>query len=525
MRYAKRMRYFLYARKSTDTEDKQILSIEAQLSELRALARRDGLDIAQEFVEKRSAKTLGRPVFEDMMRRVERGEAQGILCWKIDRLSRNPVDSGRVSWLLQEAKIGKIITHERIYLPHDNVLLMSVEFGMANQYVRDLSANVSRGLRAKARMGVYPSSAPLGYVNDPRTRSIRVDKKKAAVIREAFEMYAQGTFRYEDISRFLFERGIATGATRGWTKGGGRMLKRDQISFLLSNPFYAGRFRYAGEMYDGTHTPLVSKELFDRVQKVLRERSNKNRPPANDPQPYCGLLSCAECNCAITAEKKEKRQKNGNVHHYVYYRCTKKRGNCGTEAVRAEVLDAELSNLLARFHLPRKWAEEIERMAEHDAQEAEQSATASISALRAEISVLDGKIARLTDLFVEQDIDRTDYLTRKRVLVDEKHALEEQILKFERDAAHWLAPLREWINEAQNMEKIAASEDLPLKKSSLQKIFGSHLTLSARSAHGTAKPHWLSLEGGKESQYENAFGRMVSPIVVTLRGIEPRFPA
>src|SRR3989338_2498104 len=189
------MRYFLYARKSTDVEDKQVLSIEAQLAELRVLAKRDGLEIAQELVEKRSAKMPGRPVFEEMLMRVERGEAQGILCWKIDRLSRNPVDSGRISWLLQEATIGKIITHERVYIPHDNVLLMSVEFGMANQYVRDLSANVARGLRAKARRGVYPSIAPLGYRNDVRTRSIVVDKKKAQIIRAAFELYAQGKSR------------------------------------------------------------------------------------------------------------------------------------------------------------------------------------------------------------------------------------------------------------------------------------------------------------------------------------------
>ena len=115
------MQYFLYARKSTDTEDKQVLSIEAQLSELRSLAKRDRLDVVEELVEKRSAKTPGRPVFEEMMRRVEKGEASGIICWKIDRLSRNPVDSGRISWLLQQGTIAKIITHDRVYLPHDNV--------------------------------------------------------------------------------------------------------------------------------------------------------------------------------------------------------------------------------------------------------------------------------------------------------------------------------------------------------------------------------------------------------------------
>ena len=502
-----------------------MLSIEAQLSELRALARRDDLDIAAEFVEKRSAKTPGRPFFEEMMRRVERGEAQGILCWKIDRLSRNPVDSGRVSWLLQKGTIAKIATHERVYLPQDNVLLMSVEFGMANQYVRDLSVNVSRGLRAKARRGVYPSIAPLGYRNDVRTRSIVVDKKKEPIIRAAFELYAQGKSRYDDIARFLFEHGIATGATRGWTKGGGKLLKREQIAFLLSNHFYAGRFRYAGEMYDGTHTPIVSRKLFDRVQKVLKARSNANRPPENNPQAYCGLLACGECGCSITAEVKTKTQQNGNTHRYVYYRCTKKRGACSAMYMREETLDAELSALLALFHLPPEWAAEMERMAEKDAHDASASAEASIRALRAEIAACDGKIVRLTDLFVEQDIDRGEYLARKRALTDEKRQLEDKVLKFERDAAHWLEPLRQWISEAQTIGEIAQSEDLPLKKSSLQKIFGSHLALHARKARGTAKMHWLSLPPTKESQYQNAPFQDLVPMMVTLPGIEPGFSA
>ena len=390
---------------------------------------------------------------------------------------------------------------------------------MANQYIRDLSANVTRGLRHKARLGVYPSLAPLGYLNDPRTKTIVIDRKKAPAIRAAFELYAAGKPRYEDISTFLFERGITTGTTRGWTKGGGKPLTRDQVYFLLSNPFYAGRFRYAGEMYDGTHTPLVSKELFDRVQKVLKARSNANRPPENNSQAYCGLLSCGECGCSITAEEKTKVQKNGNMHRYVYYRCTKKRGKCNGEYIREEKLDAELSNLLSRFHLPREWAEEMKKLADKDEQEAEHSAAASVQMTRAKIAELDGKIARLTDLFVEQDIERGDYLARKRMLADEKRSLEDKILKFERNAVHWLEPLREWISEAQTMGEIAGAEDLPLKKSSLQKIFGSNLTLHAREARGTAKPHWFSLPPNKENQYETD----LVPIAVTSRGIEPRF--
>ena len=117
------MKYFLYARKSTDVEDKQVLSIEAQLSELRDIAKRDELEIADELIEKRTAKMPGRIIFEEMLQKIERGEAQGIICWKVDRLSRNPVDSGRISWLLQQGIIQKIITHDRIYLPQYNFFI------------------------------------------------------------------------------------------------------------------------------------------------------------------------------------------------------------------------------------------------------------------------------------------------------------------------------------------------------------------------------------------------------------------
>ena len=198
------MQYFLYVRKSTDVEDKQVLSIEAQLVELRALARQNNLEIAAELVEKQSAKMPGRPIFNDMMNRIQRGDARGVICWKLDRLARNPVDGGQISWFLQNGIIAHIQTHDRAYYSADNVLMMSVEFGMANQYVRDLSVNTARGLRQKARQGMYPGQAPLGYLNDPGTKTIIVDRRKSKIVRAAFELYAQNGSRLEDVSRFLF---------------------------------------------------------------------------------------------------------------------------------------------------------------------------------------------------------------------------------------------------------------------------------------------------------------------------------
>src|SRR3989344_9707636 len=142
MRYSTGMsKYFLYARKPTDVEDKQGLSIEAQLVELRALAREEGLSITEEFVEKRTAKMPGRLIFNDMVKRIQKGEAQGIVCWKLDRLARNPVDGGQISWMLQQGILQHIRIHDKSYYPSDNVLMMSIEFGMANQFIRDLSTN------------------------------------------------------------------------------------------------------------------------------------------------------------------------------------------------------------------------------------------------------------------------------------------------------------------------------------------------------------------------------------------------
>src|SRR3990167_6373050 len=436
------MQYFLYARKSTDVEDKQVLSVEAQLTELRSLAKRGYLEIAEEFIEKRSAKMPGRPIFEEMLSRIERGEAHGVICWKIDRLSRNPVDSGRISWLLQRSVIQQIKTHDRTYLPQDNVLIMSVEFGMANEYIRQLSVNVARGLRQKARNGHYPSVAPLGYLNDPRTKTIQVDRKKSKLVQAAFELYAQNGSRLEDVSRFLFEHGVHTRPTKRWSDSGSRPLKKDQAKLILTNSFYYGHFRYAGEIYEGKHTPIIAKELFNKVQKVLALRG-KAQKPTKQPQALCGLLKCGECGCSITCEEKFKYQKNGNVHRYVYYRCTKKRGPCSGEYIREETLDAQLSKLLSRFHLPRHWAEELDRMATKDAAEASQTTAASVQAMRAKIADLDGKIARLTDLFVEQDIEREEYLSRKRELMSTKKSAQENILRLERNSAVWLEPMRD----------------------------------------------------------------------------------
>ena len=507
-------KYFLYARKSTDVEDKQILSIEAQLAELRALAKRDGLEVIEEFVEKKSAKKPGRPMFGEMMARIQKGEAQGIICWKIDRLARNPVDGGQIQWLLQNGNIAHIQTHDRSYYPADNVLMMSVELGMATEYIRQLSANTSRGLRHKARMGIYPGLAPLGYINDPNTKTVVVHRKNAKLVQKMFEQYASGKVILDDLAANLEKSGILS--------RGNRSIHISRVSFILQNPFYYGHFRYTGEIHEGKHEPIITKDLFDRANAVLLGRG---RPPdvQNNPSPYCGLLRCGECSMSITAETKEKHQKNGNIHFYTYYRCTRKSKTqkCTEAPIRSELLDSQLSALLGEYTMPKEWMSPLLAMLDKEAQTATQTASAVVSELRERVQELSRNLSRLTDVYVAQDIERGDYLERRRALMSEKKSIEEKIFRLLRTPSAWIEPTREWIKDASMLDEIAKTDNAPSKKSSLQKIFGSNLTLHAREARGEPVSPYAALRAARLSVGEIP----LSLIMVLSTGIEPVLPA
>ena len=354
-------KFFLYARKSTDVEDKQVLSIDAQLTELREFAKRENLDIAQEFIEKQSAKIPGRPIFNEMMKCIEKGDADCILSWHPDRLARNSVDGGQIVYFLDIGLLASLKFPQFWFesTPQGKFTL-SMAFVQSKYYVDSLSENTKRGLRQKVRMGIFPSQAPVGYLNDSRTKTIVVEKKKSRIVRLAFEKYVKGNMRLEDVSNFLAKSGVTTRT--------GKRISKTKASFILSNPFYIGLFKYGGEIHEGKHEPIISKKLFDEAQEMLKFRGQPERKPQNEPQPYCGLISCASCGMMITAENKTKRQKNGNVHEYTYYRCTKKSKvmKCPEMSLRSEKLDEQLSSLIQEVSLPKDGAEELNRLALQD---------------------------------------------------------------------------------------------------------------------------------------------------------------
>ncbi len=467
---------FLYARKSTDVEDKQVLSIEAQLSELRTFAKEQGIVIVQELVEKQSAKMPGRLIFNSMLDRIEKGEASGILSWHPDRLARNSVDGGKIIYMVDT---GTIVALKFPSFWFENTpqgkFMLNMAFVQSKYYIDSLSENTKRGCRQKIRQGGYPGLAPIGYLNDVRIKTIVIDKKRSVVVRKAFELYLKGDSRLEDIANFLRENGIATST--------GKPRHRDQITVMLSNPFYYGHFRYAGEVYEGKHAPIITKQLFDEVQEVLADRGKVQQHLTNQPQPFCGLLRCNSCSMMITAEHRIKKQKNGNVHQYTYYHCSKKSKNitCLEPCIRAEELDKQLSSLLASFALPKEWAEVLRVMFEKDTKEAGRSGAALVQETKDAALEIQRKLQRLLDSYLKQDIEREVYLKKKAELMGTKKSLEEKNIKFERDQNGWVEPMRKWIKDAENLTKIAQDDDLGAKKVVAKEIFGSNLLLSNKT--------------------------------------------
>lgn len=323
----KAQKYILYARRSSESEDRQMASIDSQIQELEKIAAEAGLNIIDTLTESQSAKKPGRPIFNAMMARVEKGEADGIICWKMNRLARNPVDGGRVSWALQEGVLKHIATYGRSYYPTDNVIMMQVELGMANQYVRDLSTDAKRGLRTKASNGWFPGKAPLGYLHDPYKqkgeKEIINDPIRFEIVRKAFKGIA--SFKYTVPEAYKI-------ATRDWgltNRNGGRLSISNWYA-MLNHSLYYGEFEFprkSGNWYKGKHQPIITQTEFLKIQAILGRKGTTR--PQKYTFSYGGILRCWSCEAGITAEHKTKRNKNGNVHCYVYYHCTKKKDpNC-----------------------------------------------------------------------------------------------------------------------------------------------------------------------------------------------------
>ena len=446
------MKYIAYCRKSTDEKDKQVMSIDQQIAELTAFAKRDNLEITEFLTEAETAKEPGRPVFNSLINLIEKGAIQGIISWHPDRLARNSIDGGKIIYLIDTGKLQSLKFPSFWFenTPQGKFML-SIAFGQSKYYVDNLSENVKRGLYFKLRRGEWPSYAPLGYINDRNARSVVIDPYSARLVKEAFKKFASDEFSsMKNIRDLFFKNGI--------TRRNGKPLHYNQIREMLQRTFYYGLMTYHGETYEGKHKPLITKKLFDQVQVILTKKYNQK--PQKHTFDFTGFIRCKECGSYITAENHKKYYKKTDRHaEYIYYRCVKKKGYCSQKYMTETELEDQIRDSVSNHSLPESWEANMLEMAENDAKKDKLSTEQNLQSLLVSKSSLEKKLDKLLESYLEEIIDTDSYQKKKDELLKQKKSLQEKRDEIKRKGSAWLEPFQKFIKEATTADKIAHAKN------------------------------------------------------------------
>lgn len=474
-------KYLAYYRKSTDTEDKQVLSLDGQREVVRGYTKRNGLKIAEEIKESFSAKKPGRPKFGRMVRRAKRGGISGIVAYKLDRLTRNYADLGALADLIERG-VEIHDTSYGVYKDDSNSFIMiGVNTAIASAKIKGLSEDTRRGLRQKRKMGWFPSYAPTGYINDRIGKTIEIDPDRASFIKKAFELYDSGQYSLKALARKLYRDGFRT-------RGNSSHISKSTIEGILKNPFYYGYFRSKGGLFEGKHTPLVSKELWDRVQDRLNGKAQR-RSRTKYVYTYRGFLSCSECGCSITAEKQK---------GHIYYRCTKSRGRCKQPYIREEKLEIELAGIFDPITIDKQTRDFIHTRLRELYQEDKAYQERVTKSLRIKLTHLKQEKRKLFRKMINDQIED------RQMYQEIKAEIESQIAQAGMKMARLSQSTHDWLEQSSNLLEMAMqAKKMFLKvnreaKRQLLESVSSNRALEDRKVHCSYKRPFDILAKGRE---------------------------
>lgn len=432
------LRFALYVRKSTESEDKQMQSIGDQVAKLEELAQKEGLNVVRTYKESKSAKApRQRQQFNQMLEDVRNGEIDGILCWALNRLSRNNVDSSEIQWELQEGNLALIKTPEKEYNPNDSGLLFTLESAMSTEFIRDLKKNINRGVQSKLDKGVLPSLPPLGYANCPRTRNIIPDEKYYPIVRKIWDLMLTGTYTPPKIVKLVNEEwGFRTPLRK---KTGGTPLSRSSIYKMFENEFYKGVITWNGEKYKGSHKKMVTSAEFERVQELIGKREKASERKTEFA--YTGTIKCGECGCLITAQEKKKKLKSGKTNYHQYYHCTRKskyKTCTQKKCLRVQALEEQIELKLSSIQIIPEFRDFALEILREKHEEEVQDRVMIAGSLDTSIEATQKKIDKLVEMWISDLLDdELEFKNRKKELQGELDSLKAQRQSSEDNAENW----------------------------------------------------------------------------------------
>lgn len=438
------LKYIKYSRKSSEAKEKQALSITDQNSECDQYAIKQGLNVIYRLEEAKSSfKPHIRPEFDRMIDLIKRGLVNAILTWKPDRLCRNPEEGGILLQLLQDGKIKEIRTATGdIYTQDSDHLVLQIHFGMANQYSRNLSQNVRRGLYHKAERGEFPRSAILGYegYGERGNRKMKPHPFESPLIIEAYQLAKTHYYSLGYISEFLYKKGLRTKK--------GKKVHKNHIYKILTTPTYYGYFYHNGELFKATsYEPLISKSLFDDVQKALKDRSKPKKSIWGHI--YNGLIKCTDCGCAITTTVKRKFYRRTNrTADYIYHHCTHRRGNCNQQPISTDNLENQFIKNISKITIDEEvWKLGINLLKEKHKHESEKNITHLIQLENQSRNIQD-KLNRIIEMRADEELTKEEFISQKELLLKEQAKIEDLINDNKSSALNWLELTENLLNTA-----------------------------------------------------------------------------
>ncbi len=469
--------FFLYARKSTDDRSKQLHSLESQITHWRPIITRDKLVVKDILEESKTAKKPGRPVFNRMLERIERGEANGILCWDIDRLFRNPIDEGRVRWLLQHGVIAVIKTPTRSFFPSDSGLQLSIEGGRAADYLTGLIKNVNRGTEDKLKRGEWPFAPTLGYIYDRDKKNIAPHPKNSQIVQTVFDEFARGGRGLSWVAEKL--------GTLGVVSRNGTLWSKSKTRYFLTNRLYIGVMKWKNKIFEGKYRIFITPELFAKVQTVLKDSSKPRKVRAGHKFPFCGLFRCS-CGSMISAQ-----WTRGHGGLYRYYRCSRKRSvQCREPYAQELAVVNRCIQLIKRIGITPERANYLRVLLNSTIHEQAKSADALISDIAEKLSTLQSKLNKLTRAFIDEVVDQDSYEIAKAEIIADKMSLKLKKRHAERTGlGTWNEPTLDVINTLELAAKLSIQSS-PKEIADLVRKVGTNLIMTGKQvAFDFAEPY------------------------------------
>jgi DNA invertase Pin-like site-specific DNA recombinase len=453
--------YFTYSRVSTTRQGELGVSLSQQADSIRQFAQRAGLQISVQFEEQETAATEGRPIFDEMIRRLKSGEAAGVIIHKIDRSARNLRDWSELGGLIDLGIEVHFANESLDMTSRGGRLSADIQAVVAADFIRNLREETKKGFYGRLKQGFMPMPAPLGYIDNGAAKPKTIDPIMGPLVREAFDLYASGRVGLNALTTELRRMGLRSKK--------GHPVTRNGVHRMLRNPFYIGiiRIQKRGETYEGVHERLISKSVFDRVQEAMRGK--RVRGTKTHRFPYSRLIRCQTCNRSLIADSKK---------GHTYYRCHTK--TCPTTYIREDAIEAKILQVIHSLELDPAESSVLDIYAEQKREGNEQMKQVERDALRFQFSTLSERKNKLTDAYLDGALDRADYEQRKTALQLERCEIEEKIVKIESGTSIGMTAVDNYVRivkMASNMAKNMFTEEL--REWMLEAL--SHRTASGKS--------------------------------------------